>query len=168
MTPGRPPPRPIGRRPDGGPDGMGPTGPGEHRSHVLKERAVTLLRPAPDRRATASGGAPAPGFDACGPADPVLCGLYKVRAIGCKARVSRDITVLRRGWRTNQDFWRERGHQDPRAGGTYRLKRWPDAQIPVALGAFGLLYRRRAAPCRVARRGVAAPFRPRGGRPARA
>ena len=104
-----------------------------------------------------------------GPADPVLCGLYKARAIGCKARVSRDITVFRRGTRGNQDLWRERGLPDPRAGGTYRrVEARPGARIPAALGAFGFFYRRMAARHRAAWRGAAAPVKPQWGRPARA
>ena len=104
-----------------------------------------------------------------GPADPVLCGLYKARAIGCKARVSRDITVFRRGTRGNQDLWRERGLPDPRAGGTYRrVEARPGARIPAALGAFGFFYRRMAARHRAAWRSAATPVKPQRGRPARA
>jgi hypothetical protein len=159
------PPRPIGRRPDGRTIWVRPAA--EMMDPPLsKERAVTLLRPASDGRAPASGGAPAPGSGARRATDPVLCGLYKARTIGCKARGPRGITVLRRGRRDNQDFWRERGHQDPQAGGTHGPR--AGARVLAAFGAFGLLYRRSAVPRRAAGRGAAAPVRPRGGRPARA
>jgi hypothetical protein len=128
------------------------------------------------QRGAVGGPIPAAPAWACGcrdvarrPADPVLCGLYKARAIGCKARVSRDITVFRRGTRGNQDLWRERGPRDPRADGAYRqVEPRPGARIPAALGAFGILYRRMAARHWAAWRGAAAPVRPQRGRPARA
>ena len=133
-------------------------------------------RPSGDLWLQPSGPAAAGLASACGtgpgarrPNDPVLCGLYKVRANGCKARVSRDITVFRRGTRGNQDLRRERGHRDPRAGGAHRrVQPWPGARVPAALGAFGFLYRRMAARHRAAWRGAAAPVRPQRGRPARA